>query len=116
MAQFFHWHGREGRRHEGWHEDRRDRRRRHDEPGPDFPLPPFPPLPFLEVGEGEAEFAPADEEAEMHHRNRFRRQRYQSSDGMGESENGFAPESVETTRRTTGRWVRHRGRIIVLGA
>jgi|SRR6516162_8501699 hypothetical protein len=121
MARFFHWHGRPGRWHGGWHHRWHRPEGWGDEPPPDVPPPPsppslfglpLPPLPFnLETGEGEDEYGRGDEEGEMHRRRRWAR--YQSA-GQSGGENEFASENTDTDApRRTGRWVRHRDRIIL---
>jgi len=101
MARFLHWHGARGLRHHHW-------RRPHE---PDFPLPPP-----LDDDEYEAEFTSGNGEEEMRHHGRYRPQRYQSGGGMGETENGFAPEADRMgPSPRTGRWMRRNDRIIVFG-
>jgi hypothetical protein len=118
MARFFHW-GRHGR----WHDFRRHRGHgpEGDDPGgpPGFPFPPipFPPLPFeLESDVNEDEFAPADEEAEMHHRHRRRWQGNQGEQEFDEGADEGPRGGMEVgSSRRSGRWVRHRGGIVLFG-
>ena len=112
MVRFFHW----GERDHRWHDLRRHRWHRHEGDHPGFPFPPlsFPPVPHIDVNEDE--FAPADEEAEIHHRRRPRWSHYQGDQELDELTDGIAAPSMETRpRRRTGRWVRHRRGIILLG-
>jgi hypothetical protein len=138
MPRFFHWRGRDGhRREEFW---RRRHWRGRDEPGPpDEPGSPppgpgpghsFSPLDLLnplaplklfglgEVGEGDGEYAPADEETESYggRRHRFRRALNQTGDVNAQGEVAFSPGSDEREPgRQSGRWVRHHGRLVLLG-
>jgi hypothetical protein len=111
MARYSHWHGGpfRPRFHERWHEPHDEP---HDEPhhDPGFHLP-FPLPPFFEM-ENEGEYPSGEEEAERQHHRRSRWARYQG--GQGQDEFGDRGEEADG-RRHRGRWVRHNGRVVLLG-
>jgi hypothetical protein len=114
MPRYFHWH-RDPFRPEPFRHFDDHWRERHDEPHHDpgfhlpFPLPPLP-LPFgLEVEGG---YPPGEEEAERQHYHRSRWARSQGDPGQGEF--GGRGEEFDS-RRHRGRWVRDRGRVVLLG-
>jgi hypothetical protein len=137
MARLFHWHGRGGHGHGGlgrFHNHWHNRWRHHEHPGGGggggdddgggdgdggdhgfhLPLPPLLP-PFLEVGEPQE--VGSENEAEMRHNRRRRRYSDQDNREVDEREEVPLQADGETDMpRRAGRWFRHHGRIVVLGA